>query len=261
MKKRCGLILAMPIEACALMGWKKWDRTQGYPSRRQKLGHDLELLCIRSGSGMIHALAATRYLISRGVSSVMVLGLAGGLQPLLKPGSMILVDSVLEENGRHTNPSWKTDLLSVRYAEAVLMNRGLSCLRGAVVTSPEPVMSAVKKKDLFAKTQALAVDMESAAVARAAAEAGLPLFIFRTVSDGASTSIPGDISDCFHENGTFDLSGLLRRIVQNPFLLGKICSMARDCLLALYFLRKAWNIQIKTGLPWRLASSDVIHRK
>lgn len=248
MKKLLGLVLAMPLEAYALVGWKRWERGNGYPSRRQHLSREVELLWIRSGSGMDHALAAARRLVSEGVSSLMALGLSGGLQPSLRQGDIIIADSVFEENGRVTTACWETDSSAAAQARAVLTAKGISCRRGAVVTNPVPVLSAAQKKGLFVKTRALAVDMESAAVARAAAEAGLPLFILRAICDGPATSLPGEFSGLFNGAGTISWPRLFSRIQERPSLLPGLCSLARDCMVALRSLRKAWILQMESGL-------------
>jgi hypothetical protein len=57
------------------------------------------------------------------------------------------------------------------------------------------------KRALFDRTKALAVDMETAAVARAANQSGLPFFAFRIICDPANVSVPEALFRCVDEKG------------------------------------------------------------
>ncbi len=54
----------------------------------------------------------------------------------------------------------------------------------------EPACSVAAKATLRAASGALAIDMESAAVAEAAAEAGVPFLVLRVIADPADRAIP-----------------------------------------------------------------------
>ena len=54
--------------------------------------------------------------------------------------------------------------------------------------------AAARKAQLFGATRAVAVDMESAAVAEVAAQHGLPFLVLRVVLDTAADSLPASIA-------------------------------------------------------------------
>ncbi len=61
---------------------------------------------------------------------------------------------------------------------------------GHLTSEMAVIDSAADKAALSARTGAVAVDMETAAIARACAEAGVPMLAFRVISDDAQTTLP-----------------------------------------------------------------------
>ena len=123
------------------------------------------------------AAAAAQRLVERGVSGLVSFGLAGGLDPALVPGTVLAPAIVLLDAER-----WDAD-------GALLLRLG-GATPGALHGGGEVVASAAAKAALFARTGAVAVDLESAAVARAARRHGLPFAALRAVCDGAARDLP-----------------------------------------------------------------------
>ena len=121
-----------------------------------------------SGIGGAAATAAARALLDAGVSALMAFGTAGGLDPQLAAGSLVLPAEIIAAEGSSwvrtvTASAWR-ERLSARFsAERPVAG-------GRVLTSAQPVETVAAKAALFRDTGAVAVDMESAAVARVAAE-------------------------------------------------------------------------------------------
>ena len=65
-----------------------------------------------------------------------------------------------------------------------------SVIEGTICGSDRAVSTPREKAKLFAQTGAVAVDMESHGVGRAAREAGLSLLVVRAIADSASRTIP-----------------------------------------------------------------------
>jgi len=256
MKTVHGLILAMPIEAYAVLGCRTRKQGKAFIYRSTHLDPDLELKCVCSGSGQNNVLNASHRLISGGVSSLILLGMSGGIRSDLRTGDIIVADSVIDTAGKGAFSCWKTDPSAVAFAHRILLETDLSCCRGAIATAGAPVIKAEAKKDLFAQTRALAVDMESAAVARAADEAGLSFFILRAVCDGPDTDLPAEITHCFDDEGNFQWRPLFEGIWGNPSFLPEIYAMSKRCYIALRSLKKVWHLQLEAGLPNLLAAAD-----
>ncbi len=123
------------------------------------------------------AAAAAQRLVEGGVAGLISFGLAGGLDPALLPGMVLAPAAVLLDAER-----WDGD-------EALRRRLG-GATPGALYGGGEVVASAAAKAALFARTGAVAVDLESAAVARAARRHGLPFAVLRAVCDGAGRDLP-----------------------------------------------------------------------
>lgn len=75
-------------------------------------------------------------------------------------------------------------------ADGALTRRLGGATPGALHGGGEVVASAAAKAALFARTGAVAVDLESAAVARMAWRHGVPFAVLRAVCDGAARDLP-----------------------------------------------------------------------
>lgn len=139
-----------------------------------------------SGVGPERAAVAARELLARGASALVGWGVAGGLDPELAPGDVVVAAGVVSPGGA----TWSTD---APWGERVTrrLSGELSVRRGTVLGSPRAILGADEKHELFRRTGAVAVDMESAAVAAVAAEAGVPFLVVRAISDPAALTVPG----------------------------------------------------------------------
>ena len=122
------------------------------------------------------AAAAAQRLVEHGVAGLISFGLAGGLDPALVPGTVLVPAAVLLDAER-----WDAD-------EALQRRLG-GATPGALYGGGEVVATAAAKAALT-RTGAVAVDLESAAVARAALRHGLPFAALRAVCDGAGRGLP-----------------------------------------------------------------------
>lgn len=182
-----GVVAALEFEA----------RSLGTGSRRagqlRALG-DGSLLRI-SGVGADNAARAARELIAAGVGALLSWGVAGALDPALACGALLLPAEVL------CAPAGAAALPLQRFATcrgwrervAAALQPHAPAASGALLTSPVPVAAAALKARMFRDTGAVAVDMESAAVAQVAAEHALPFITLRVILDTAAVSLPGSV--------------------------------------------------------------------
>jgi hopanoid-associated phosphorylase len=132
------------------------------------------------GVGPEAAGALARQFAREGARGLVSFGIAGGLAPDLNPGALILGDAVIVGEGRYPCvPAW------LARAQARLPAARV----GAIMASTRIVGTRAEKRAL-AEGGALAVDMESGAVAAVAREFGLPFLVLRAVADRADDEIP-----------------------------------------------------------------------
>jgi adenosylhomocysteine nucleosidase len=174
--RRLGVVAALEAEARALG-----------PAVRRRDGlaclGDGALLAV-SGMGGDLAAPAARRLVEAGVSSLLSFGLAGGLDPALRAGQVVLPSEVISRDGirMQTSSEWRRHL-SRAIAE-------LEPVTGILLSSVEPVATVEGKALLFRETGAAAVDMESLAIAQVAAAHDLPFMAVRVIVDSAADALP-----------------------------------------------------------------------
>ena len=163
------------------------------------LGGEPVVLAI-AGAGAENSFRVARELAEnfplRGLAT---LGFAGALVPGLRAGDIILGDHVLDEaTGERFD--CQSDLFPVRFTR-----------RGSLLSVDGVVSSAAQKLRLGEQWGALAVDMESAGVARAAALAGLPFGALKSITDSAEESLSIDFSRCRREDKNFSFWAIARQ--------------------------------------------------
>ena len=139
-----------------------------------------------SGGSALRARAGAEGLREKGVVGLVSFGLAIGLAPVLRPGDVVVADSVVLPSGRSiaTEPAWRAALLQR------LGGSDLKVRVARIAGSDELPASAAAKRRAFQATFAAALDTDSHAVAEVAAAAGLPLLVVRAVAEPADEMRP-----------------------------------------------------------------------
>ena len=176
---------------------------------------------------LLDALTPTRY---RGVISF---GVSGALDPALQPGDIVVATEVTSDAG-----AWPM--------EAMLSGAVTDCLRGvddtatraALVGVNAPVMEATSKADLWKRTGAAAVDMESHVAASFGAAAGLPVCALRVISDPAARNLPPVAARALRVDGRVDLAAVFAGLAGNPKQIPLLIQAGRDARIAFSALRR-----------------------
>jgi hopanoid-associated phosphorylase len=138
-----------------------------------------------SGMGSARAGNAARRLAGAGASALLSFGLAGGLDPDLRAGTVVLPTDVMSRSGARfaTSADWREQLRAA-------LGRLPPPVAGVLLTSATAIDGVADKAAAFRDTGAAAVDMESLGVAEAAAALGLPFIAVRVIIDTAADALP-----------------------------------------------------------------------
>ena len=137
------------------------------------------------GMGGAHAAMAARRLIDAGAAALMSFGFAGGLDPSLRAGTLVLPSEVISSDGARflTSAGWCGELRL-----AILGRQPVA--DGKLLTASQPIDRVEDKARAFRETGAVAVDMESLGIAEVAAVHSLPFAVIRVIVDTAIDVLP-----------------------------------------------------------------------
>jgi adenosylhomocysteine nucleosidase len=166
------------------------------------------------------------------IRGVISFGVAGGLDPTLKPGDVVVATEVLSGDTR-----WLAGLTLNEALIGSVAWGGRRIVRGGLAGVEQVVAARAAKTALRSETGAAAVDMESHIAAAYAAEAGLPFAALRVISDPASRALPALAVAAIKANGDIDLGKILRGLARNPLTLRSLVSTGIDFNRALRSLR------------------------
>lgn len=187
-----------------------------------------------AGARPAEAARAARLLLSRGDCQALVsFGVAGGLAPALAAGTLVIADRVIGDDGQAsaTDDDWRQRLVArLRGAGEVAVGSLMGC--------SVPVMTVATKARLHRRTGALAIDMESAAVAAAAAAAAVPFVVIRAIADPADRGVPGWVLATLDDRGRPEMARLLAGVVRHPRDVPALIGLARDQAAAFAALRR-----------------------
>jgi hopanoid-associated phosphorylase len=183
-------------------------------------GLGVPVICGGDGHNLATSLARA---MAAGCGGLISFGVAGGLVSDLKPGTCIIGSAILDEDGeRATDARWASRLMKI-IPDAI---------HGPIVGVHEPIAHASDKSALHRDTGAIAVDMESHVVARAAAQHGVPLAAIRVVVDPVERTIPRSALAGARPDGTIDPLAVMRSLMRYPRDLAGLVRMSFDARAA-----------------------------
>jgi len=219
---RIGLVTGMRVEEDCFS-----NALTAFPENRQPL-----TFC--AGASAERAYRGARALIEDGAVALLSIGIAGGLDAALRPGDIVLPDIVIGAGGtqRRASPEWHAAVIQEVPKPAI----------GPLLASDQPACSVAEKASLRAASGALAVDMESGAVATAAEQAGIPFLALRVIADPADRAIPRTALRGVAPNGDRRVLAVLGGLLLRPADLPALISLARDSNAALRQLRRVASL-------------------
>ena len=228
------IMSALPEELSTLLDLMPDEQMQSWGGRQFWCGHwqQQPVVLVLSGIGKVAAAATTAWLLAQfRPRALLFTGVAGGLGPGVAVGDLVVASRCAQHDmdasplfPRHELPGYgcshlptdpdltqalvaaSTQALAQRstwLAADTVKQLDLGVPRvwcGDIVTGDRFVSTATESQALReAFEQALAVDMESAAVAQVCHDAGVPLAVIRTVSDRADDEAHRDFPVFLHQ--------------------------------------------------------------
>ncbi len=184
------------------------------------------------------AAAAAAKLIDDGAVALVSFGLAGGLQPGLAPGAVLVPRAVLTAEQRLNCDSALLEFLGGAETDTIYA--------GATIAA-----AVAEKAGLWALTGAAAVDLESGAVAQVAVARGVPFAVLRAVADPAGRDLPPAALLALDAAGRIKLGAVLASVARRPGQIAGLIGLAADAGRA----RRALQRRLR-ALPARLAAAD-----
>lgn len=186
------------------------------------------LFLVRSGMGFARAEEVGRQILSAyPIDLAVSTGYACALTPASSIGELLIGSEVLlcrdqekqRAGDRVIECSPEHGLIGVRAASEAQV----AAVRGRLVTFPRVLWRAEQKRAMAAKTDAIGLAMEDAAVGSVAAEREIPFVAFRAVSDLRDEDLPLDFNKSLGPGGWFRAAGS--------------CLLRPSCLIGLNRLR------------------------
>jgi adenosylhomocysteine nucleosidase len=188
-------------------------------------------LLASSGIGRAAAAAAAQALVEAGVSALMTFGLAGGLDPSLKCGSVVIPCELLSSDGARyaANRAWREQV-------AAAVSAICAVTEGNLLSSTHAIDTPADKAAAFRTTGAAAVDMESAAVAEIAARHHLPFIAVRVIVDTAADALPRAVVAASRA-GRVQFARLIGGLILAPREIASLIRLAQRYRIAMRSLR------------------------
>lgn len=170
-----------------------------------------EIVLAYSGAGANNARNASELLIAQGATRLISWGCAAALSATLKPGDLVLADALIDAKGAQIgiDADWHS------YSKN-LLSTSLQIHVGSLVESNRIVASSQDKKNLKVQTGAVALDMETIAIAKVARQHKLPFLAIRAIADPVNMDLPEAINRSLNNEGDIMLGKLLLFIALHP---------------------------------------------
>lgn len=225
------IVSAMHEELAAVLALMPDEARQSVAGREFWVGHlhGREVVAVLSRIGKVAAATTAAVLIERfRISEIVFTGVAGGLGPGVAVGDVVVADSFLQHDldaspifPRYEVPLYGTSrfrtdaALTERLAAAVTRALPRQRLhRGLVISGDRFVSTDAECRALQAALpEALAVEMEGAAVAQVCHDCGVPFAAVRTISDRADDGAAIDFTRFVREVASRHSAAIVRALL------------------------------------------------
>jgi adenosylhomocysteine nucleosidase len=229
-----GLIAAMPEEIRPLLrlaGRYRREKIDGFDAYRFTFGKE-KVLLIKSGMGLVNAAAAALILIRAKPSIIVNFGFCGAVKEGPRVGDIVVAHRILLNRDNLFSPQSgiveeEAKRLSRSLADA-LNGKDFRVHGGAFITTAE-IRSKVEMARIvptWAPNPVL--EMETAAVAKAAAMEGVPLLAVRGVSDDSGEELGFSITELADARMKIRIGKVLRTVARKPWIIPQMLRLLKN---------------------------------
>ena len=208
-----GIVAAMRIESRCIT-------TRHLPLGEVISLGDSSAICL-CGMGANAARKAATKLRAGGATSLISFGVAGALDSKLRPGDLLLPESIYSGRLLPVSVTWRDRVQKC-------LPSHLRIIGGKLATSKKVLTSLIEKREFAKITGACAVDLESGAVAEVAENSDMPFLAIRAISDPIEFSPPRALLDAVNPDGSANLSQILSLLLQRSVTLSTLLRLARE---------------------------------
>lgn len=217
-----GIVAALAIELGPLL--KRLRRSRRYSVAKAtivegELGGKL-VVAVIGGAGKVAALKAGELLLmGHRPRWVLSAGFAGALDSSIARNDLLLANEVIDADRK----LWSIDLkVGADSGSRDLREPGRRTLTGRLLTVDSVVRTAAEKLELGARYGAVAVDMESAAVAALCADRDIRFVSIRVISDDAATDLPPEVLAILGQSAGYRAGAAFAAILNRRESLGEL---------------------------------------
>ena len=219
-----GLVCALPIELADFLGrcTKVKTYTGGKFTFRGGFYGTIRVAIVESGMGTERARRATEALLdAHSPRWIISTGFCGALVPGMSIGQIVVANKIRSLAG---------DELTVDIGMQTDVTRGLHV--GRTLTVDQMVRTIAEKQALAEQTGAIAVDMETHAVATVCHERKTRFLAVRSISDDMTSNLPAEVLSLVGETGAVRFGAVVGALWKRPGSLKDMWQLREHAMLA-----------------------------
>lgn len=209
----------------------------------------LQVVVLETGLGDDATTAALQWLLAKPLFGnvplrpklVLSAGFSGALRPGQRVGDLVLATEVVDQDGHSWPTTWPGELPSGEWRPPLA--------RGRLLTMPALIADPALKKSLGERFDAVAVDMESATLARLCHQHNVPFGCLRAISDDLDTPLSPHLGGLLRRGRVSPLR-LSLALVKRPWLAAELGRLAGATRTAARQLSLALGELLTLTLNW-----------
>ena len=230
--KLIGIVVALPEERVALVRRLKQVKRRvvgGIPLYGGML-EDRLVCVVEGGMGTAAAIRATRLLLAETRPClVLSAGFCGAIRPGPQVADLVICKRLfaLDDHDLHEITQPGGELTAARLS-AELQHHGLRTWQGSFITASGIITKATVAETLSADLPTPVLEMESAAVARAAMAAGVPFLGLRAISDDAAEELGFSLDELTDNQLRISILRVLFTCLKKPRIIPQLARLAAN---------------------------------
>lgn len=192
-------------------------------AKEMRLAEGPGLVAIASGGDAARLRRRLAERSAPGCRAVLSFGIAGGLDPSLAAGDVVVATGVIAGDSRWPAHPALSDELA-----AMLLSGGIRSKRADIVGVDTPLLTTGEKAATRLATGAAAADMESHVACEFAARHGLVFAAIRIICDPAARTLPAMVANALKPDGGVDTLAVLADLLKRPTQIAALPRLANE---------------------------------